>query len=136
MGGLELVIWIVVGGLVGVLCGTARGRVNEGFLFGALLGPIGWLLILVGPDKRPKCSECGGVVVPGARKCMHCGSEIGGYVGSSTVPGVAVKCPACGEMGWVKEVSEDSNIECPVCRRTFSGVRGMEEAEAGKFNRR
>jgi DNA-directed RNA polymerase subunit RPC12/RpoP len=130
------IFWLIVNVLVGYGLGKTRGQPGVGVAVSVLLGPIGWIAILVSSDMRPKCSECGGVVVLGARKCMHCGSDIGGYVGKSTVPGVPVKCPACGEAGWVKEVSEDSNIECPVCRRTFSGVRGMEEAEAGKFNRR
>jgi len=64
--------WIV-SGLIGAVIGQCRGRIRAGILFGFLLGPLGWLLIGFGPDVRPKCSDCGGVLVKGARKCMHCG---------------------------------------------------------------
>lgn len=65
--------------LVGVFLAEHRGRWRiEGFMWGALLGPIGLLIMALGPDFRPYCSECGGVLAPEARRCRHCGSVITG----------------------------------------------------------
>lgn len=74
-----LFFWIGYGlifGLLGVLIGRVKNRRLAGFVFGLLLGPLGWLIVLVGPNLYPKCPECGGVVVPNARKCKNCGSVL------------------------------------------------------------
>lgn len=74
---------LAVSALIGVIAGRARGRPGWGAVFGLLLGPIGWLIVLAGPDRRPKCPECLGVTVPGARKCKNCGSSLGLVAGAT-----------------------------------------------------
>lgn len=37
----------VVGGLVGAVLGSSKGKVGLGFVLGLLLGPIGWIIIAV-----------------------------------------------------------------------------------------
>lgn len=73
-----LVGWILLGGLVGAAIGSNKGRSGAGFVLGALVGPIGWLLIAFGPDETPGtlCPACKGKVPDGAVKCMHCGSDV------------------------------------------------------------
>lgn len=73
---LWVLVCVAVGGLVGHAIGRYRGRAAAGAVWGALLGLIGWLVIAAGPDYRPRCPECQGVVVPGARKCKNCGSDL------------------------------------------------------------
>jgi hypothetical protein len=69
-----VVIWIGMG-IIGIPLGMLRGRSPlNGFLWGFLLGPIGWLVVLLIGDSRPRCPECRGVAMKGARKCMNCGS--------------------------------------------------------------
>ena len=68
--------WVVIFGAIGAAIGGHKGRQEAGFLWGALLGPLGWLVIAVGPDLRPKCDKCGGVVVAGASRCKNCGAEL------------------------------------------------------------
>jgi hypothetical protein len=97
--------------LVGALIGKYRGRTDSGVILAALLGPIGWLAVALMDDKRPKCIECGGVVVEGARKCLHCGSAIERMFD--------IRCPACGERGKVREACMSEQIECPKCRTVF-----------------
>ena len=62
--------------LVGALIGKHKGRIASGFVWSLLLGPLGWLIVALMKDLRPKCSECGGVVVSGARKCKNCGATL------------------------------------------------------------
>jgi len=71
-----LITWLAIQSGVGLLIGRARGRPLLGWILGLLLGPIGWITMAVLSDKRPKCPECLGVVVPGAKKCKSCGSTL------------------------------------------------------------
>lgn len=76
MENMLLIIWIVIGTFVGALIGQAKGRVGAGAVFGFLFGPIGWLITALGPNNMPKCPECGGQIVKGAKKCKNCGSAL------------------------------------------------------------
>lgn len=71
-----ILLWVLIGGLVGSAIGKAKGRPEAGAAWGVLLGVIGWLVIAAGPDMRPKCPECHGSVVAGAKRCMNCGVEL------------------------------------------------------------
>ena len=53
----------LVSGVAGALLGRSRDGSANGFWLGALLGPIGWLLILVRPTQppTPKSPPVGGV---------------------------------------------------------------------------
>ncbi len=74
----------IICGFIGRTVGERKGRAEAGFLFGALLGPIGILIIAVGPDVKAeqealrarKCPACKGIVPDDARKCMHCGEAL------------------------------------------------------------
>jgi len=47
-----LIISALIGGFVGGAIGQSRGRPVEGFVLGLLLGPIGWICVLVGPNPK------------------------------------------------------------------------------------
>ena len=70
------VLWALIGGAVGSIIGARKQRQEAGFWFGFLLGPIGWILVLAGPDLGPKCPACKGSVIVGATKCKNCGSDL------------------------------------------------------------
>jgi len=67
----------VINGLVGYAIGQRAGRGLAGILWGVLLGPIGWVVILIAGGSGPKCPRCQGVL-PSAevRACKHCGAII------------------------------------------------------------
>ena len=109
---MEILAWIIIGGLVGALAGRARGQTAGGAFIGALLGPIGWLLTLCSRDVRLKCIECGGVLVEGARRCQHCGSVVDKQF--------QIRCPKCGHQGEVHALKMNEKIECPSCKKTFA----------------
>jgi hypothetical protein len=69
-------MWLILGPLIGAAIGRNKGRLGAGLFFGFLLGPIGWLIIAVGPDNRRKCPKCIGSVPDAASKCMHCGASL------------------------------------------------------------
>jgi hypothetical protein len=53
--------WLCAGLLVNVvistLVGAAKNDVVAGLVYGLLLGPIGWLIVLVSPAKRRRAKE-------------------------------------------------------------------------------
>jgi hypothetical protein len=73
--GLALLFLAIVFGIVGAAIGASRKNAGMGFVLGALLGPIGWIVTLF-VDHRAQCPECKGRIPDGARKCLHCGSAI------------------------------------------------------------
>lgn len=50
-----LLLWFVCFGAVGMLIGGKKGRVLAGLIWGMVLGPIGWLVVLLGPtiERKP-----------------------------------------------------------------------------------
>lgn len=40
-----LIVWVAIGGGIGYAIGNTKGRGNEGFWLGALLGWIGWIIV-------------------------------------------------------------------------------------------
>ena len=60
----------------GALIGLARGRWLAGLLWGAVLGPIGWLVILLTRPNRVECPACSRGNPPAARTCRHCGVNL------------------------------------------------------------
>jgi ribosomal protein L40E len=64
-------------GLIGAIIGTSNGRSAEGFLWGILLGPIGWIIVAVSPKAYGrKCPYCLAGIPREAVKCRHCGSNL------------------------------------------------------------
>lgn len=66
----------LLSGAIGAAIGSQRGRPGAGVFWSLFLGPLGWLIVLLGPDKRPKCPECRGVIEEGARRCPHCRADL------------------------------------------------------------
>jgi hypothetical protein len=114
-----LSFWVFISSIVGKLIGDRKGRGGAGLLFGALLGPIGWLIILLGPDLKAeqeaaqlrKCPFCAELVQREAKVCKHCGKDI--------TPDVAQPAPVTPKPVLQTQNSEkttaDSQIPCPHC---------------------
>ena len=54
---MEIIIALIICSLIGLAIGQTRGRSGAGLFFGFLLGPIGWLLVLVGPNPKKELEE-------------------------------------------------------------------------------
>ena len=62
--------------VVGALIGFAKGRWLAGLLWGAVLGPIGWIVIAFSKSGFVECGECSGRNGPDAKVCRHCGINL------------------------------------------------------------
>ncbi|MDP3720325.1 MAG: zinc ribbon domain-containing protein [Acidobacteriota bacterium] len=77
---IQYLLWVVVFALVGAAIGQKRGRALAGFFLGGLIGPLGWLVLLLGPDysgQFRKCPYCAESVKTEAVICKHCGKSLG-----------------------------------------------------------
>ena len=72
---LSMVGYFALVGLVGALCGDHRGRRIAGFWLGIFLGPVGWVAILLGTDRR--CPHCRApLLARDASVCSACGRSV------------------------------------------------------------
>lgn len=124
---------------VWVFIDATRLGVKAGQLTGfKSMGPAGWLFsclllwiigfpyyLSVRPDLKralPRYPECGGVVVEGARKCLHCGSAVERILEPC--------CPACGQRRQIRESRLNEQIECRVCQRVYPASSAVLQAPA------
>lgn len=49
---IECLLVACLFGLIGAAIGGTKGRPAAGFFFGFLIGPIGWIIVAVGPNER------------------------------------------------------------------------------------
>jgi len=72
MGFLAMVILpFMICACVGAAIGERRCATKAGFLWGLILGPVGWIVTFF-IDNRPECSACRSRVHPEATVCPHC----------------------------------------------------------------
>ena len=106
---------------------------GSGVVWGALLGPIGWILVLF-LDQRAKCPECRESLAEGAKRCQHCGFEFGvskfnlqqpqsSYEPAKVAPVEPEKrkCPFCAEL------IQREAIKCRFCGSDLKDVPAKTE---------
>ena len=67
-----LAISLAIGGTLG---DKLKGQRKAGTFLG-LLGPIGWICIILLTDRRPKCPACKSALNPGATRCARCATDV------------------------------------------------------------
>ncbi len=71
-----ILLSMMVSGLIGGVIGLMNSCPGSGAMFGALLGPVGWLLVACVWNYEPLCPECKSVVEEeggAALWCKSCG---------------------------------------------------------------
>src|SRR5579862_1500057 len=98
-----LIVWIACI-VIGALIGSTRGRAEFGGICSAILGPLGWIIVLCFPrvaEAGLQCPACLGVVPEGATRCMHCAVEF---------PGPRLSESTLRRRDWEKAQVESRNI--------------------------
>ncbi|MBS0555946.1 MAG: hypothetical protein JSR27_00875 [Proteobacteria bacterium] len=74
------IVFTVVCIAVGAIIGKHKNAVARDVLLAAMLGPIGWIISLLLPARKPaaKCPSCAKPVDAGDRHCRHCGAALAG----------------------------------------------------------
>lgn len=109
-----LLVWSVLAVVGSLIALAVNGRILAGAVLGALLGPIGWLIVLFLQDIRAKCPKCRGIVPLDAELCRHCGASLT----SSSAPrweNGEPFCMQCGEDGVTFTEMGQLVAECPKC---------------------
>ena len=74
-----LLVLTLICAVIGALIGRSKGRWLAGFVWGAALGPIGWIVVAVSKREPRLCPECGRKNPPDAKVCHSCGIEFRKY---------------------------------------------------------
>jgi hypothetical protein len=127
-------LWVALGGLVGAAIGTKKNRTGGGFVLGLLLGPIGWLLVAVGPDLRekgPTCPHCGGEMAPGKAVCRHCGREVSEQSAATTsaLVGAVLLTTAMAHLAAPPVVAQDPPPAPPIIAQHYVPTPKYQEIE-------
>lgn len=73
-------VYVLVFGVLGMIIGRQKGRVVAGALWSLVLGPLGWLIIALGPSMRtPKslaCPYCTNILAMNQKECNYCKSPV------------------------------------------------------------
>lgn len=80
----DVTLWWMVGSgvglVVGAVIGTAKHRAVTGAIWGGLLGPVGWLIVAIGPDaaqrRAKRCPHCLGLLPVQQSQCAHCNRRV------------------------------------------------------------
>lgn len=112
--------------LVGLMIGQRKGRAAAGFFFGALTGPIGWLVILIGPDysdgaKKKVCRFCAETINDAAIVCKHCGRDQQTQSRPTLPPAAASATVGAPRVGHPRGASATGGVP-PVRRSGASGT--------------
>ncbi len=78
-----IVLTLICAG-IGALIGRSKGRWLAGFVWGAALGPIGWIVIAVAKREPRLCPECGRKNPVDAKVCHGCGIQFRKYASQTT----------------------------------------------------
>lgn len=74
---IGLVIGALICGVIGGLIGSYKARGKDGFFWGCFLGPIGWIIVALLPDERPRCRSCKAPLPSSKpRTCPSCGAAL------------------------------------------------------------
>ena len=79
---------------VGIAIGVWKGRVFASILWSSFLGPLGWIVVALGPNMTPKttgnCPHCAHLIPVNERFCKNCNSAVVWIQGKARKPSRAV----------------------------------------------
>lgn len=79
---------LVLGGALAI--GVWKGRVLAAVLWALFLGPIGWIIVALGPNMTAKlaadCPHCGKTLPINQAVCNHCANSVSWIAGKARRP--------------------------------------------------
>ena len=93
MNDLTLGVYLIYGAItlaVALFIGVWKGRILASLLWSGFLGPIGWIIVALGPNlnavKSVDCPHCGGVLPVNQAACKHCANKVTWIQGKARKP--------------------------------------------------
>jgi hypothetical protein len=77
MNTVVIIVSIMLSGYIGALIGQRRGRGMTGALLSIVLGPLGWLIVIIMPDaNKAACPACRTMIPFDASICANCRTAV------------------------------------------------------------
>jgi len=107
-------LYIAICGGVGAIIGSQKKSALGGFIAGALLGPIGWIITCFF-DNRDKCPECAARHNDGAKKCPQCQYEFDKVEDPETPKTYEFPCNKCNQFMIYPSSAAGTKVVCEHC---------------------
>jgi predicted RNA-binding Zn-ribbon protein involved in translation (DUF1610 family) len=118
---IAFICYVAIFGLIGMIIGQTKGWPAAGFLFGALLGPIGWLVVAVGPnikaEEEARSARTGAASDARWQRVRTAEDDVAKWAKKNSP--VKFECPACSALMTATMQEAAAGLRCEKCGTGF-----------------